>query len=71
MRIYPRHTAESKNGSGLVKGMDKVGEISEDDIKVMMDTNVTGLINVLPPSRRLNGNDRIDDSSGSSIHEET
>jgi NADP-dependent 3-hydroxy acid dehydrogenase YdfG len=33
-------------GSGLVKGMDKVGEIEEDDIKVMMDTNVTGLINV-------------------------
>jgi len=35
--------------SGLVKGMDKVGDISEDDIKVMMDTNVTGLINVIPP----------------------
>ena len=35
--------------SGLVKGMDKVGEIAEDDIKVMMDTNVTGLINVPHP----------------------
>jgi NADP-dependent 3-hydroxy acid dehydrogenase YdfG len=33
-------------GSGLVKGVDKVGEIAEDDIKVMFDTNVTGLINV-------------------------
>ena len=34
------------NGSGLVKGVEKVGEIAEDDIKVMFDTNVTGLINV-------------------------
>jgi len=32
--------------SGLVKGMDHVGDIAEDDIKVMFDTNVTGLINV-------------------------
>ena len=29
--------------------MDKVGDIAEDDIKVMMDTNVTGLINVPSP----------------------
>jgi 3-hydroxy acid dehydrogenase/malonic semialdehyde reductase len=33
-------------GSGLVKGVEKVGEIAEDDIKLMFDTNVTGLINV-------------------------
>jgi len=30
--------------------MDKVGDIAEDDIQAMMDTNVTGLINVLYPS---------------------
>jgi NADP-dependent 3-hydroxy acid dehydrogenase YdfG len=36
------------DGRGLVKGMEKVGEIAEDDIKVMFDTNVTGLINVFP-----------------------
>ena len=37
---------------GLVKGLERVGDIAEDDIKVMIDTNVTGLINVplpLPP----------------------
>ena len=34
--------------SGLVKGMEQVGDISEDDIRIMMDTNVTGLINVRP-----------------------
>lgn len=34
------------NNSGLVKGIDKVGDIAEDDVKVMFDTNVTGLINV-------------------------
>lgn len=32
--------------SGLVKGVDKVGEIAEDDINIMLSTNVTGLINV-------------------------
>jgi NADP-dependent 3-hydroxy acid dehydrogenase YdfG len=32
--------------SGLVKGMEHVGDILEEDINVMMDTNVTGLINV-------------------------
>ena len=34
---------------GLVKGMEQVGGIAEEDIKVMIDTNVTGLINVLLP----------------------
>jgi NADP-dependent 3-hydroxy acid dehydrogenase YdfG len=34
------------NRSGLVKGMEQVGDVSEDDIRIMMDTNVTGLINV-------------------------
>lgn len=34
------------NNAGLVKGVDKVGEIKEDDIQVMMDTNVHGLINM-------------------------
>ncbi|KAL7267314.1 hypothetical protein RUND412_010106 [Rhizina undulata] len=34
------------NNAGLVKGVDKVGEISENDINVMMQTNVTGLINM-------------------------
>jgi 3-hydroxy acid dehydrogenase / malonic semialdehyde reductase len=42
------------NCSGLVKGMEKVGEISEDDIRVMMDTNVTGLINVCTSSEFTN-----------------
>jgi 3-hydroxy acid dehydrogenase/malonic semialdehyde reductase len=36
------------NCSGLVIGMERVGEISEDDIQVMMNTNVIGLINVNP-----------------------
>lgn len=40
--------------SGLVKGTEKVGEISEEDIKVMFDTNVTGLINVKILSFRAN-----------------
>ena len=34
------------NNAGLVKGVDKVGGIKEEDINVMMDTNVTGLINM-------------------------
>jgi len=34
------------NNAGLVKGFDKVGEIAEEDVKVMFDTNVTGLINM-------------------------
>jgi len=33
--------------SGLVKGMDKVGEIAEEDVNIMMTTNVIGLIGVL------------------------
>lgn len=32
--------------SGLVKGTAKAGEIAEEDITVMMQTNVTGLINM-------------------------
>jgi 3-hydroxy acid dehydrogenase/malonic semialdehyde reductase len=32
--------------SGLVKGVDKVGEIREEDIDVMITTNVIGLIGV-------------------------
>ena len=31
---------------GLVKGIDKVGEILEEDLNIMMMTNVFGLINV-------------------------
>jgi 3-hydroxy acid dehydrogenase / malonic semialdehyde reductase len=34
------------NNAGLVKGVDQVGSIKEEDIKVMFDTNVTGLINM-------------------------
>ena len=34
------------NNAGLVKGVDKAPEIKEDDMKVMFDTNVTGLINM-------------------------
>ncbi|KAK5121734.1 hypothetical protein LTR85_004609 [Meristemomyces frigidus] len=34
------------NNAGLVKGVDKVGDIKENDIQVMMDTNVHGLINM-------------------------
>ncbi|PSS02247.1 hypothetical protein BD289DRAFT_359793 [Coniella lustricola] len=34
------------NNAGLVKGVAKAPEIAEEDIKVMFDTNVTGLINV-------------------------
>lgn len=36
----------SSHNSGLVKGVAKAPEIAEEDIKVMFDTNVTGLINV-------------------------
>jgi len=34
------------NNAGLVKGVDKAGDIKEDDMQVMFDTNVTGLINM-------------------------
>ncbi|KAK6438277.1 hypothetical protein LTR95_005528 [Oleoguttula sp. CCFEE 5521] len=34
------------NNAGLVKGVDKVGDIKEDDLDIMMATNVTGLINM-------------------------
>ncbi|KAJ4548470.1 hypothetical protein HRR76_001068 [Exophiala dermatitidis] len=34
------------NNAGLVKGVDKAPEIKEEDMKVMFDTNVTGLINM-------------------------
>lgn len=34
------------NNAGLVKGVARAPEIAEEDVKVMFDTNVTGLINV-------------------------
>lgn len=34
------------NNAGLVKGVDKVGDIAEDDINIQFQTNVTGLINM-------------------------
>lgn len=34
------------NNAGLVKGVDKAGDIKEDDIQTMMDTNVNGVINM-------------------------
>ncbi|KAF2483194.1 hypothetical protein BDY17DRAFT_296989 [Neohortaea acidophila] len=34
------------NNAGLVKGVDKVGDIKEEDIHSMIDTNVLGLINM-------------------------
>jgi 3-hydroxy acid dehydrogenase/malonic semialdehyde reductase len=40
-----RHFADTF-GSGLVKGVAKAPEIEEADVKVMFDTNVTGLINM-------------------------
>jgi len=34
------------NNAGMVKGVDKAGDIKEEDINTMFDTNVTGLINM-------------------------
>jgi 3-hydroxy acid dehydrogenase / malonic semialdehyde reductase len=34
------------NNAGMVKGVDKAGDISEPDINIMFETNVTGLINM-------------------------
>ncbi|KAK3678094.1 hypothetical protein LTR78_002189 [Recurvomyces mirabilis] len=34
------------NNAGLVKGVDKAGDIKEDDMETMFATNVTGLINM-------------------------
>ena len=34
------------NNAGMVKGVDKAGDIKEDDINTMMETNVYGLINM-------------------------
>lgn len=34
------------NNAGLVKGVDKAGDIKEEDINIMLSTNVTGLINM-------------------------
>lgn len=34
------------NNAGLVKGVDKAGDIKEEDIDSMIDTNVTGLIHM-------------------------
>jgi 3-hydroxy acid dehydrogenase/malonic semialdehyde reductase len=60
---YPAPALEfavNKGNSGLVKGVARAPEIAEEDIGVMMATNVTGLINmtqaVLPIFRkRANG----------------
>jgi 3-hydroxy acid dehydrogenase/malonic semialdehyde reductase len=35
-----------KNISGLVRGVDKAPDIKEEDINIMFQTNVTGLINM-------------------------
>lgn len=47
------------NNAGLVKGVDKAPEIKEEDMKVMFETNVTGLINmtqaVLPIFKKKDG----------------
>lgn len=42
----PVHNMALTRGSGLVLGVETVGNISENDINVMMSTNVIGLINV-------------------------
>ena len=34
------------NNAGMVKGVDKAGDIREEDIDIMIDTNVRGLINM-------------------------
>lgn len=34
------------NNAGMVRGVDKAGDIAEDDIQIMMDTNVNGLIHM-------------------------
>ncbi|RMZ15484.1 hypothetical protein D0860_01607 [Hortaea werneckii] len=34
------------NNAGLVKGVDKAGHIKEDDMGSMIDTNITGLVNM-------------------------
>lgn len=34
------------NNAGMVRGMDKVGDVKEEDINIMMNTNVMGLINM-------------------------
>lgn len=34
------------NNAGLVKGVDKAGDIKEDDMGSMIDTNITGLVNM-------------------------
>ena len=36
--------------SGLAKGIENVGEIAEEDVNIMMTTNVIGLIGVRPSS---------------------
>ena len=36
------------NNAGGVRGVEKVGEIAEEDVQVMIDVNVIGLINVSP-----------------------
>lgn len=34
------------NNAGMVKGVDKAGDVREEDMTIMLDTNVTGLINM-------------------------
>lgn len=41
-----QHVDVLVNNAGLVKGVDKAGDIKEEDINIMMSTNVTGLINM-------------------------
>ncbi|KAA8909177.1 hypothetical protein FN846DRAFT_776518 [Sphaerosporella brunnea] len=41
------------NNAGLVKGVDKVGEIKDEDINIMITTNVLGLINLTQQILRL------------------
>lgn len=35
------------NNAGLVKGVEKVGDVADEDIDVILDTNVKGLMCVL------------------------
>ena len=41
-----RHIDVLVNNAGMVQGIDKVGDIKENDVDAMMATNVTGLINM-------------------------
>lgn len=41
------------NNAGLVKGVDKAPEIALEDIKIMFDTNVTGLVNMTQEAMKI------------------